>query len=426
MSTTTGPDAATRSEGAVPGAGTVPTVPTVPTVTPDGTVLGDGTTARSRARGRWRRWRWVAGVVAVLAIGVLAAVLPAPVRSTTPLAPDNPQPNGARAVAQVLGDQGVTVRYVRTTGEAVDAAAGSTLLLTSDWLLSDQQIDAVAAVDADLVLLDPSPGVLARLAPAVTTAWTGSGTGTTLEPGCEDPDALAAGRIIASGSGFVPAGADLPADASLCYPVPGSGAYLYAATEADGRRVVALGDATLLTNASVAQEGNAALVLRALGRDPDLVWYIPSPTDTGEQRGAGLGDLLPPTASLLLLQALVVVVALGLWRGRRLGRVVVEQLPVVVRAAETTRGRGRLYRTSRSTGHAAAALRAGAADRLARRLGLARSADALAVIDAVARASGRDPLDIRDLLYGPPPTSDAGLDLLVRRLDELESEVHPT
>jgi len=393
----------------------------------DGTVLGDGTTARSRAGRRWRRWRWVLGVVGVLAIGVLAAVLPAPVRSTTPLAPDNPQPNGARAVAQVLGDQGVSVRYVRTSGEAVDAAtAGSTLLLTSDWLLTDQQLDAVAAVDADLVLLDPSPALLDRVAPAVTTAWTGTGTATTVEPRCEDPDAVAAGPVVGSGSGFVPADAELPAGTSLCYPVPGSLGSLYAVSEADGRRVVALGDATLLTNAAVAQEGNAALVLRALGRNADLVWYVPSPTDTGEQGGGGLGDLLPPAVSLLLVQALVVVAVLALWRGRRLGRVVVEQLPVVVRAAETTRGRGRLYRTSRSTGHAAAALRAGTADRLARRLGLARSADAPAVIDAVARAAGRDPLDVADLLYGPPPTSDAGLDLLARRLDQLESEVHPT
>lgn len=327
----------------------------------------------------------------------------------------------------MLGDQGVTVRYVRTTSAAVDAAtAGSTLLLTSDWLLTEEQLDAVTAVDADLVLLDPSPVVLDRVAPAITTAWTGGGADAALEPRCEDPDALAAGTVVGAGSGFVPADGTVPAGTSFCYPVPGTDAALYAATEADGRRVVAIGDATLLTNAAVAQEGNAALVLRALGRNADLVWYVPSPTDTGEQERAGLGDLLPPVVSLLLVQCLVVVAALALWRGRRLGRVVVEQLPVVVRAAETTRGRGRLYRTSRSTGHAAAALRAGTADRLARRLGLARSADAPAVIDAVARAAGRDPLDIRDLLYGPPPTSDAGLDLLVRRLDQLESEVHPT
>jgi hypothetical protein len=126
------------------------------------------------------------------------------------------------------------------------------------------------------------------------------------------------------------------------------------------------------------------------------------------------------------LQLLVVVLALALWRGRRLGRVVVERLPVTVRAAETARGRARLYRVSRSHGHAAAALRAGAASRCAQRLGLPRSAGATDVIDAVSRASGRTTDEVADLLYGPPPTTDAGLETLVRRLDQLESEVHRT
>lgn len=397
---------------------------------PGAVVLGDGTTAAGRARSRWRRYRWVVAVAVVLGIGVLAAVLPAPVRSTTPLAPDNPHEGGARAVAEVLGDQGVTVRYVRSTAEAVAAAgSGSTLLVTSDWLLSDEQTDAVAGTAADLVLLDPSY-LLARTVPGLDTAWSAGGTPTTLVAGCTDPDAAAAGTVTASGAGVVPTGPEVPAGTTLCFPLPGTEpqAYLYSASEADGRRVTVIGDAGLLTNARVAADGNAALVLRALGRNADLVWYVPSATDVGagDEGGPGLTDLLPPAARLVLLQALVVLVALVLWRARRLGRVVTEPLPVVVRAAETTRGRGRLYRAARSHGHAGAALRAGTADRLARRLGLPRSADAPAVIAAVARAARRDETEVRDLLYGPPPTSDAGLETLARRLDQLESEVHPT
>ncbi len=129
---------------------------------------------------------------------------------------------------------------------------------------------------------------------------------------------------------------------------------------------------------------------------------------------------------ILALQLLLVAVVAALWRGRRLGRLVTEQLPVVVRAGETTRGRGRLYRRARSYGHAAAALRAGTAARSAARLGLPRSAPAPAVIDAVARAASRAPQDVEALLYGPPPTDDRGLARLARDLDHLESEVHRT
>ncbi|WP_052437022.1 hypothetical protein [Georgenia sp. SUBG003] len=126
--------------------------------------------------------------------------------------------------------------------------------------------------------------------------------------------------------------------------------------------------------------------------------------------------------TLWMLLAAAVVLALGQARG--LGRVVTEVMPVVVRSAETTRGRGRLYRRSAAQGHAAAALRAGAANRMARALGVPRSADAAALTDAVARATGREAGDVSDLLYGPSPSDDGGLLALSTMLDALESEVH--
>lgn len=409
---------------------TAPTTTRGPGAAADGVVLGDGTTARSRAGARWRRVRWLVVVAVVLGIGVLAALLPAPTRSATALAPDNPRANGAMALAEVLRDQGVRIDYVRSVGAAVDAAgAGRTLLVTSDWLLSDTQTSALAGAAGDLVLLDPS-FLLDRTVPGLTTGWSGGTQPAPVAASCPDPDATAAGTVSATGAGVVPSGAAAPAGTTLCFPVPGTSpqAYLYSASQVDGRRVTVLGDAGLITNARITDEGNAALALRALGRNTELVWYVPSADDLGadEDAGPGLGDLLPPVARVLLIQALVVVLALGLWRGRRLGRVVPERLPVVVRPAETTRGRARLYRTSRSYGHAAASLRAGTAARLARRLGVPRSAAAPDVVVALARAAGRDEADVRDLLYGPPPTSDAGLEHLARRLDQLESEVHPT
>jgi hypothetical protein len=107
-----------------------------------------------------------------------------------------------------------------------------------------------------------------------------------------------------------------------------------------------------------------------------------------------------------------------------MGPLVVEDLPILVRSAEATRGRARLYRAARARGHAAAGLRASAADRIASRLGLARSSDANTVVDAVVAATNRPSQQVADLLYGPPPADDAALAELARRLDILESEVH--
>src|SRR6478735_4303948 len=119
-------------------------------------VVGDGTTAGSRARGRWRRARWpLVVVVALLALAGLSAIA-RPTTSSTPLAPDNPGPAGARAVAEVLRDQGVEVTYVTTVADAVAASAdGGTLLVAQGDFLLDEQVEALVRTPTDLVLVAP-------------------------------------------------------------------------------------------------------------------------------------------------------------------------------------------------------------------------------------------------------------------------------
>ena len=77
------------------------------------------------------------------------------------------------------------------------------------------------------------------------------------------------------------------------------------------------------------------------------------------------------------------VLLAALWQGRRLGPLVAEQLPVVVRASETVEGRGRLYRSRRARDRAADALRTATLQRMLPRLGLG-AARATAVVAAVA------------------------------------------
>lgn len=393
------------------------------------TVMGDGTTGSSRARSRWRRATVPLVVLGLLALSALLAAVLRPATSATPLAPDNPEADGGRALAQVLERQGVTVEHVTSSAQAAELARpGTTLLVTSTFFLLPEQVDVLARTGADVVLAEPDWMTLDTLTEgALDTGWTTGSTSTVLAPGCTDPDAVAAEGIASRGSGFVAHG-----DATLCFPHPEAGTFgdtqaAYAVWEDDGRRVTAIDDATLLTNERLAEEGHAALALRALGRHETLVWYVPSFEDAGVEGSVQpTGSLLPSWAGPVGAQLAVVVLALALWRGRRLGPVVTEPLPVTVRAAEAVVGRGRLYRRSRSRGHAAAALRAGTASRAAARLGLPRSAGAPEVIEALARATGRDTPQVADLLYGPPPTDDAGLVDLTRRLDELESEVHRT
>ncbi|MDX6283943.1 MAG: hypothetical protein QOH03_5014, partial [Kribbellaceae bacterium] len=116
----------------------------------------------------------------------------------------------------------------------------------------------------------------------------------------------------------------------------------------------------------------------------------------------------------------------AIWRGRRLGPVVVEPLPVIVHAAETTEGRARLYRRSRARDRAAAALRESALGKLQQAHGIPRRAEPTAVVAAIGARTGRDPAMLYELLYGQPPLDDSALMFLSHELDLLTLEVrHP-
>ncbi len=185
------------------------------------------------------------------------------------------------------------------------------------------------------------------------------------------------------------------------------------------------------TNANIADGSNAGPAVRALGSTPRLVWYQPG---TADALAPGIGgvettddaSVWPPWTGPAIALLLATVVLLALARGRRLGRLVREPLPVVVRAIETTESRGRLYRRAGDRARAAAVLRSGTLERLTRRLAVGRGAGPGAVVHAAALATGRAPGEVADILFGPAPPDDTALIHLAQQLTDLEERVrHP-
>ena len=120
--------------------------------------------------------------------------------------------------------------------------------------------------------------------------------------------------------------------------------------------------------------------------------------------------------------SVVAVLLVAFWRGRRLGPVVAERLPVVVRAAETVEGRGRLYRARRARDRAAAALGAGRSTGSPPGSASPRRRAGRRVVAAIAVRTGQDPQEVGAALYGPPPADDAGLVGLARILGRHREE----
>lgn len=362
-------------------------------------------------------FRTVRNVTVVILLLLATALVVALVTSESRrgfLHPDGVDEQGARAVVQLLQDEGVSVDEVRTTDDAVAAAGdGTTILVTVPDLLAPPQVDRLVATGADVVLVAPG---------AVVTSFSGrieQVGGDFVEsrnPDCDVPEAQAAGSAQL---GDIVYSAQDPAVG--CYPA-GDAASLIVDNTADDARLVVLGTAQPLVNRYLDEDGNAALALGLLGQNPELVWYRPTleATDAAQTSVTGLfPDWVVPVAWQLTIAAALA----ALWQARRLGRVVPERLPVVVRAAEATEGLARLYRRGRSRDHAATTLRQAAAGKLRNRLGLPRSADVRTVAAAAAARAGRSEHDVVALLDGPAPPDDPALVRLADELDALIEEV---
>ncbi|MCX4526139.1 DUF4350 domain-containing protein [Streptomyces sp. NBC_01551] len=380
-------------------------------------------------------WTRARGFLIALAVLLAAAITLAALQSGDHhghLDPRSADPYGSRALAELLGERGVTSEVVTTAREAADAAGpGTTLVVTAPGLLGDGQLRAVrSAIDLSggrTVLVAPDDHTLARLAPRARTE--GSAHRDTLDPDCALPAADTAGRAATGGN--LRYATDAPG-ATACYPSDGDPTLLVLPTGTTGGDTVLLGSDTVLLNRSLAEQGNASLALQLLGSRPKLVWYLPSLADTAadgdDAEDKSLLELVPAGWGWALLQLLFAALLAALWRARRLGPLVTEQLPVAIRASEATEGRARLYRKAGARDRAATVLRAATRERLAALVGVpaprAHEPEALVPAVAVRLPSLPDGApDVTTLLFGPTPADDAALVALADHLDALEREV---
>lgn len=362
-----------------------------------------------------RRHRTALAIAAGLVVAVTVVLLLGSdgARRGVALDPDNPDPEGARAVARVLADQGVDVTVVRSADQLEDTEVdGATVLVTSTERLGESTVDRLLdhAGSARLVLAQPGPGTTAAL--GLTSLPFQVDLDGSRSAGCSDP---------------AYAGLSVRVDRALEYPVRG-GCFRgeHGALLAEPRPdLVLLGAGDLLSNDQVLRADDAAVALRLLGARDRLVWYVPSLDDLVGDDGVSLATLLPRWLRPTLWVGVLAALALLVWRARRLGPLATEPLPVVVKAIETTRSRGRLYRKAGDRRHAAEALRSAARGRLAERIGLGPRPDPAALVDDLARWTGRPREELDALLApdAPAPTTDHDLVALAGRLAELDREV---
>lgn len=363
---------------------------------------------------RWRTGRWVLlGLTAITVLALLTAWLTAP-RVGGRMDPEATTPAGAHALVTLLRDRGVDVVVANTPDDVERAAGSDDLVLFAETANTRgaELMQRLAAVPGDRLIVEPTARSREALAPGIRLSEGGVPDD---QPGCDLREADRAGSALFRTADTYEHAGDTAV--TRCY---GGALVRYTA---DGRTVTVVGSAEFMTNGALLREGNAALAMNLAGQRSRLIWYAPQRIQGDASADKSIGELVPRSVPWVVLQLVLVVALLALWQGRRLGPLVAERMPVVVRASETVEGRARLYRARRARGQAAGALRTASLQRLIPRLGLGAGSSETAVTEAVAQRCGMNSSAVQQILFGSAPESDTDLVNLTRTLDDIERQV---
>lgn len=203
--------------------------------------------------------------------------------------------------------------------------------------------------------------------------------------------------------------------------------------------VVTLGSPYLWVNARLQPDkedggeplDNAAMALRLVGEptggdlDGAEVTFLRAVPTAGVAPDGTRSplQLLPTGVKLALVQLVGAFVLYAWWRSRRLGRVVVERMPVEVEGSELVSAVGDLLRRKGSPSRAAEVLRHATCRDLARRTGLPVDVPAATLVAVVAARTGRDPAELAHALLDSPVDSADALVTLAATLTDIRQEV---
>ncbi|MFC7491507.1 MULTISPECIES: DUF4350 domain-containing protein [unclassified Knoellia] len=388
---------------------------------------------------RWRRAGLWALVVAV-GVGALAAIAIATTPPGDAMEPEGVGPAGGAALVAVLEQNGVDVETA-TSVEDVTTALRERDDDTSVVIANTSNLGTAAAAtlrresrEVDrIVVLSPSTAQLRALGADATALPVGAAI--QVESRCDIGTVDEGDSLVGIDTRYEPG--SVLTGAEVCFPLTlqaqdgdesGEGEHgaglLQLPPTAEHPPMTIVGSTTGFANGAITDEDNAAIALRLMGASSRLVWYQPDVADLVDGAGADDGSLLPRWLMPTLALGSVALILLSVVRGRRLGRLVREPLPVVVRAVETTESRGRLYRRAQDRPRAAIVLRIATLDRLRARLGLRRGDSVETVARAISAATGRPVREVLDLVAGPHPTDDAALVRLAQDLSDLEEKAH--
>lgn len=380
-------------------------------------------------------WKPLAAVLAILTVFAAYITIKGTDGDNRNLAPTSTEQSGAAGFVHLLKSRNYNVKIVRhdrTMRSAIrNATPDTTVIVSPDigiYRNFAQDLDQTRA--SRIILLEPSQQILDKVGIQAQALTVQEALAASNSPNCS---AEMLSPVNELDSKFRSKTYESDEADHVCFPaipiidnVNRGGLLTFTQQQ---KQTILLGNAYALTNRHLASKDSAALGLALVGNNKNVIWADPRAADLkGQQGTSGEGGRrggIPPQLSWLNLLAwwsVFLAIVAAFWRGRRLGRIVVEYLPVMVRASETAKGLGRSYSVSASHERSLELLQSAAALRIAKKLGVPSYTPRSELISVVASALGRSSEDIESVLTRKAHTAQ---DLIsgTANLDSLERQV---
>jgi len=353
---------------------------------------------------------WVALVVVVV-IG-LAAVGRSGSRSAEPLAPDSTSSSGLRGLVLLAESFGADVDVI----DGAPSADRDVAFMAADRYGRTDTSDMRRWVrnGGILVVADSQSSFVPKLGGPL-------GSGLVQDSNVEAGDctirALSKATRVSVDSAFA---YRPPSGSTRCFTVGGD-ALIVASPEGNGT-IVAVGGSSMFENGNLDEADNAVVAVSLLApKQGTNVAFVRGPSI-----GAGdetLWSLIRPGIRYGFLQIGIAFLLFAIWRGRRLGRPVLEIPRIEIEGSELITAVGHLLERTNSPTYAASVLRADTRQEIARRVGGARADDPEGLALVLGERMGADRDRVRALLIDTPVRDENELVALAQQLYSLRQEV---
>lgn len=203
-----------------------------------------------------------------------------------------------------------------------------------------------------------------------------------------------------------------------------SGSLLSIWPATDDPEYILISDRSAFTNANVQSLNNAALALTLYGAHPKAVFYYERPSIQQQSpANAKLWQLLPPWVFWAGVALLFAAFALMIAKGRRLGPLAREPLPVIISASEIEEARASLAREGKHASWAMALIQSRARRKLRRALYLPARASEEELTNTLAAKLNKPTSELHALLYDAEVSTEKELTQRSHKIDQLIQEV---